>query len=86
MDTGEDVGEAPAAGRPAPLMEVLPQVGLGRHGGMGYELVLASAVPQGYQSGGGEGPARLPGEGEGEGGGEGEEEGHDQEGDGPGNS
>ena len=25
MDTGEDVGEAPAAGRPAPLLEVLPQ-------------------------------------------------------------
>ena len=26
MDAGEDVGEAPAAGRPAPLLEVLPQV------------------------------------------------------------
>ena len=25
MDAGEDVGEAPAAGRPAPLLEVLPQ-------------------------------------------------------------
>ena len=28
-------------------MEVQPQAGLGRHGGIGYELVLASAVPQG---------------------------------------
>ena len=28
-------------------MEVLPQVGLERHGGIGYELVLARAVPQG---------------------------------------
>ena len=26
MDTGEDVGDAPAAERPAPLLEVLPQV------------------------------------------------------------
>ena len=26
MDAGEDVGEAPPAGRPAPLFEVLPQV------------------------------------------------------------
>ena len=25
LDAGEDVGEAPAAGRPAPLLEVLPQ-------------------------------------------------------------
>ena len=25
MDAGEDVGEAPAAGRPAPLLEVLPE-------------------------------------------------------------
>ena len=25
MDAGEDVGEAPAARRPAPLLEVLPQ-------------------------------------------------------------
>ena len=25
MDAGEDDGEAPAAGRPAPLLEVLPQ-------------------------------------------------------------
>ena len=25
MDAGEDVGEAPADGRPAPLLEVLPQ-------------------------------------------------------------
>ena len=25
MDAGEDVGEAAAAGRPAPLLEVLPQ-------------------------------------------------------------
>ena len=42
----EDEGEAPAAGRPAPFPEVLPQAGLGRHGGVGYELVLANAVPQ----------------------------------------
>ena len=46
MDTGEDDGSAPAAGRPAPLLEVLPQGGLGRHGGIGYELVLSTAVPQ----------------------------------------
>ena len=49
MDTGEDDGSAPAAGRPAPLMEVLPQAGVGRHGGIGYELVLSSTVPQGFQ-------------------------------------
>ena len=42
-----DDEEAPAAGRPAPLMEVQPQEGLGRHGGIGYELVLSNAVPQG---------------------------------------
>ena len=85
MDAGEDVGEAPAAGRPAPLMEVLPQVGLGRHGGIGYELVLASALPQGYQEAETSLPAFLKREKR-EGGGEGEEQGHDQEGDGPGNS
>ena len=45
METGED-GSAPAAGRPAPLMEVLPQAGLGRHGGIGFELVLSNTVPQ----------------------------------------
>ena len=28
MDAGEDVGEAPAAGRPAPLLEVRPQEGV----------------------------------------------------------
>ena len=31
MDAGEDVGEAPAAGRPAPLSEVLLQVRVQRH-------------------------------------------------------
>ena len=31
MDAGEDDGEAPAAGRPAPLLEVLPQVGVQWH-------------------------------------------------------
>ena len=41
MDTGEDDGSAPAAARPAPLMEVLPQVGLERHDGIAYELVIA---------------------------------------------
>ena len=46
MDAGEDTGQAPAAERPAPLKEVLPQVGIGRHGGIGYELVLSNAMPQ----------------------------------------
>ena len=46
MNADEDEGMAPAAGRPAPFPEVLPQAGLGRHGGVGYELVLANAVPQ----------------------------------------
>ena len=46
MDADEDEGVAPAAGRPAPFPEVLPQAGLERHGGIGYELVLANAVPQ----------------------------------------
>ena len=45
MDTGEDDGSAPAAARPAPLMEVLPQVGLGRHDGIAYELVQALDAP-----------------------------------------
>ena len=31
MDAGEDVGEAPAAGRPAPLLEVLPQERVQQH-------------------------------------------------------
>ena len=31
MDAGEDVGEAPAAGRPAPLLEVRPQVRVQQH-------------------------------------------------------
>ena len=85
--TMDDDDEAPAATRPAPLVEVQPQAGLGRHGGIGFELVLSFAVPQGGL-GGGDGPARLPEGGEGEGGGEGagEEEGQDQEGDSPGNS
>ena len=34
------------AGRPAPLLEVQPQVGLERQGGIGFELVLSTAVPQ----------------------------------------
>ena len=46
MNADEDEGVAPAAERPAPFPEVLPQAGLGRHGGVGYELVLANAVPQ----------------------------------------
>ena len=46
MDTGEDDGSAPAAGRPAPLLEVLPQEGTRRHTGSGYELVLEIMVPQ----------------------------------------
>ena len=45
MDTGEDDGSAPAAARPAPLMEVLPQVGLGRHVGIAFELVHQLDVP-----------------------------------------
>ena len=45
MDTGEDDGSAPAAARPAPLMEVLPQVGLERHDGIAYELVQALDAP-----------------------------------------
>ena len=47
MDDDEGEGEAPTAGRPAPLMEVLSQAGLGRHGGIGFELVLSFAVLQG---------------------------------------
>ena len=46
MDAGEDVGEAPAAEPPPPLREVGPQAGLGRHGGIGYELVLSVTMPQ----------------------------------------
>ena len=46
MDAGEDEGEAPAAGRPAPLLEVLPQAGLGRYCGCGSELVLDVTVSQ----------------------------------------
>ena len=45
----DDGVEATAAARPAPLLEVLPQAGIGRHGGIGYELVLSNAVPQGLQ-------------------------------------
>ena len=38
----------PALGgrRPAPVLEPRPQEGTRRHGGIGYELVLATAVPQ----------------------------------------
>ena len=46
MDAVEDAGEAPAAVRPAPLLEVMPQAGIGRHCGSGYELVLDATVPQ----------------------------------------
>ena len=46
MDTGEDDGSAPAAERPAPLLEVLPQAGLRRHMGEAFELVLDPVVPQ----------------------------------------
>ena len=46
MDTGEDDGSAPAAGRPAPLLEVLPQEGTRRHTGEAFELVLDPVVPQ----------------------------------------
>ena len=46
MDNREDDGSAPAAGRPAPLLEVLPQKGTRRHTGSGYELVLDPVVPQ----------------------------------------
>ena len=45
--TMDDDEEAPAATRPAPLVEVQSQAGLGRHGGIGFELVLSFAVPQG---------------------------------------
>ena len=47
MDTGEDDWSAPAAGRPAPLFEALPHVEVGKHGGIGYELVLSNSMPQG---------------------------------------
>ena len=44
----DDDDEAPAAARPAPVEEAQPQAGIGRHGGIGHELVLTNAVPQGY--------------------------------------
>ena len=43
MDVDE---EAPAAARPAPVVEVQPQAGDRRHGGIGYELVLSTTVPR----------------------------------------
>ena len=46
MTLGRTRGEAPAAVRPSPLPEVLPQAGIGRHCGSGYELVLNAIVPQ----------------------------------------
>ena len=46
MDAGEDTGQAPAAERPSPLREVGPQAGVGRHGGIGFEPVLSTAVPR----------------------------------------
>ena len=41
-----DDEEVPAAERPPPLREVGPQPGDRRHGGIGYELVLSTAVPR----------------------------------------
>ena len=41
-----DTNDAPEAGRPTPLAEVRPLCGVARHGGIGYELVLATAMPQ----------------------------------------
>ena len=46
MDIGEDDGQAPAAGRPAPLVEVRPHLWYERHCGSGFELVLDVTVPQ----------------------------------------
>ena len=46
MDTGEDDGSAPAAMRPAPLFEVLPQEGTRRLTECGFELALDPVVPQ----------------------------------------
>ena len=43
---GDDDVEAPAAVRPAPLVEVRPQMGYKRHCGSGFELVLDVTVPQ----------------------------------------
>ena len=43
---GDDDVEAPAAVRPAPLVEVRPQLGYQRHCGSGFELVLDVTVPQ----------------------------------------
>ena len=41
-----DADEAPAVERPAPVEEVLPPERHGRHFGIGFELVLDTAVPQ----------------------------------------
>ena len=41
-----DDEHAPATGRPAPLMEVRPQLGYERHCGSGFELVFHVTVPQ----------------------------------------
>ena len=46
-----DYGEAPAAERAALLLEVLPQGLLGRHTGVGFELVLDPVVPQWARTG-----------------------------------
>ena len=43
---GDDDVDAPAAVRPAPLVEVRPQMGYKRHCGSGFELVLDVTVPQ----------------------------------------
>ena len=43
-DAGDD--ELAAGARPAQLREPLLQAGLERHGGIGYELVLSTTVPQ----------------------------------------
>ena len=45
FSTAVDDVEVPAAERPAPLLEVLPQVGDWRHCGSGFELVLNATVP-----------------------------------------
>ena len=46
MDDEDSVPELGGA-RPDRLVDVRPQARLGRHGGIGYELVLSTDVPQG---------------------------------------
>ena len=45
FSTADDDEEVPAAERPAPLLEVLPQAGDRRHCGSSFELVLDATVP-----------------------------------------